>query len=60
MLTAKQILNHMGPFSHVVHNMLSLKAPINTTEDNKFCDIILSFLMENILADDSHEISCLI
>ena len=42
MLTVKQknqLLKHMGPFSHIVHNMLSLKAPINTTADDKFCDI---------------------
>ena len=49
MLTVKQInqlLKHMGPFSNVVHNMLSLKAPINTTADDKLYDIS-PFLMEN-------------
>ena len=47
---------------------LTLKAPIMTAADNKFCNIFTNFrqkegmiLHENRLpADDSHEISCLI
>ena len=47
---------------------LTLKAPITTAADDKFCDIFPNFRQkkgmifhENRLpADDSHEISCLI
>ena len=46
---------------------LTLKAPITTAADDKFCDIFPNFrkvrynIHENrLLADDSHEISCLI
>ena len=46
---------------------LTLKAPMTTAADNKFCEIILNFekekgmiFNENCLpADNSHEISCL-
>ena len=49
-------------------NLLTLKAPITTAADDKFCDIFPNFrqklgmiLHESCLpADDSHEISCLI
>ena len=48
--------------------ILTLKAPIRTAADDKFCDIFPNFrqkkgmiLHENRLpADDSHEISCLL
>ena len=44
--------------AHVLLNLLTLKAPIATAADDKFCDIFPSF--KKIHADDSHEISCLI
>ena len=49
-------------------NLLTLKAPITTAADDKFCEIFPNFqkkfgmiFHENrLLADDYHEISCLI
>ena len=43
-------------------NDLTLKAPITTAADDKICDIFsnLTFHENRLLADDSHEISCLI
>ena len=50
-----------------IKEALTLKAPITTAADEKFCDIFSNFkkkgmiFHENCLpADDSHEISCLI
>ena len=57
------------PFSSIILNeyLLTLKAPITTAADDKFCNIFSNFgqkksiLHENRLPeDDSHEISCLI
>ena len=50
------------------HCTLTLKAPITTAEDDKFCDIFHNFRQKiryditwnRLPADDSHEISCLI
>ena len=50
------------PFPYI----LTLKAPITTAADDKFCDIFSYFRKKGIIfhenrlpADDSHEISCL-
>ena len=53
-------------FQKNVQTTLTLKGPIKTAADDKFCDIFPNFRQnqEMILhenpADDSHEISCLI
>ena len=56
-----------GPESAKMH--LTLKAPITTAADDKFCEIFPNFRKKirymifheiRLPADDSHEISCLI
>ena len=55
-------------WAYAINNkILSLKAPITTATDGKFCNIFPDFRQkygmifnENRPADDSHEISCLI
>ena len=39
---------------------LTLKAPITTAADNKYCDIFPHFRKKNRLPEKSQEISCLI
>ena len=68
----KDLLKHFSirqkQTTFVENGALTLKAPITTSADDKFCDIFTNFLTkkgmilhENRLpADDSHEISCLI
>ena len=48
-------------------SLLTLKAPITTAADDKFCEIFPKFKKKGMIfhenrlsADDSHEISCLI
>ena len=53
--------------SFLKHLELTLKAPITTAADDKFCDIFSNFRKKGMMfhgnrlpADDSHEISSLI
>ena len=58
----------MTIFIYSAGQELTLKAPITTAADDKFCDIFpffqkkegMIFHENHLPADDSHEISCLI